>query len=302
MALSANRASDAGVTITGSTRLVGVLGWPVAHSRSPQMQNAAFAALELDFAYVPLPTPPERVPEAVRGLAALGFAGANATVPHKAAVLAAADTCSPLARALGAANTLVVRPDGTVFADNTDVYGFSADLRAHGIMIGPGTRTLVLGAGGASRAVVYALAAAGATVAVVNRTPDRANELCQLIGVALPDAAARLSAHALHAALPHDLAALVSDAELIVNTTSLGLHDGDPLPWDAAALPVGPGHTAYDLIYRETPFLAHARASGARAIGGLGMLVHQGAQSAALWTGRDVDELARLMQHALEEG
>ena len=178
------------------------------------MHNAAYAALGLDWAYVPLPVAPERVGDAVRGLVALGFAGANVTVPHKQAVIPYLDELTPVARAIGAVNTIVVRPDGSLLGDSTDGAGFMADLRAQGVLVGEGQRietdkrivsglppvtvsplhpvpaspchrVLVLGAGGAARAVVYALAEAGATVAVINRTLDKAQEICQTIGAAL---------------------------------------------------------------------------------------------------------------------
>lgn len=282
--------------IGGSTRLVGVLGWPIAHTLSPRMQNAAFAALGLDFVYVPLPVSPERLPDAVIGLAALGFAGANVTIPHKSGVLPFLAEMSPIVRALGAANTLVIRDGGSLYGDNTDAHGFMADLRAHGVVVGPETRALVLGAGGAARSVVYALAESGAAVTVANRTADRAEQLCKLIAGALPAAAARLQARA----FPDGLAQLAAGADLIVNATSLGLHPGtDPLPWDAA-VSFHPQQMVYDLIYGATPFLALARASGAQAIGGLGMLVHQGARAAALWTGEDEERLAHHMEEELK--
>ncbi len=299
------------------------------------MHNAAFAALGLDWAYVPLPVPPERVGEAVRGLAALGFAGANITVPHKQAVIPFLDELTPIARAVGAVNTLVVRPDGSLLGDNTDGAGFMADLWAHGVRVCGSmgvseykpsalphshtpTRALVLGAGGAARAVVYALAEAGARVAVANRTQDRAQALCQALGAALEATAetqsaqrdseclsdlrvsavrpsSRLSAHPFPDALPE----LAAEAELIVNTTSLGLHEGDPLPWDAA-LPFRPGQVVYDLIYnRPTALLALARSQGATAIDGLGMLAHQGARAFELWTG--VAAPAEVMLEAIRE-
>ncbi len=289
-------ALDTSGRIGGATRLVGVLGWPIAHTLSPRMQNAAFAALGLDFAYVALPVAPERLPAAVRGLAALGFAGANVTVPHKAGVVPFLAEMSPIVRALGAANTLLVRADGSLYGDNTDAHGFLADLRGHGVAVGPGTRALVLGAGGAARSVVYALADAGATVKVANRTVTRAEELCQLIAGVLPETAHRLAAHA----FPNNLTDLAADATLIVNTTSLGLHPAtDSLPWDPA-VSFRPGQVVYDLIYAATPLLNFAREGGAGAINGLGMLVHQGARSAALWTGADEGELARFMQEELE--
>lgn len=270
------------------------------------MHNAAFAALGLNWAYVPLPVPPDRVGDAMRGLAALGFAGANVTVPHKQAVLPFLDELTLAARAVGAVNTIVVRPNGSLLGDNTDGAGFMADLQAHGMEIGRGRAqtsadndmeenhlrssasirvqsVVVVGSGGAARAVAYALAEAGATVAVVNRTLDRALELCQTIVAALPDSASRLSAHR----FPEALTELAAEADLIVNATSLGLHEGDPLPWDAM-IAFRPGQVVYDLIYnRPTGLLSLARSQGAIAIDGLGMLVHQGAQAFELWTGQE---------------
>ncbi|MGC8782131.1 MAG: shikimate dehydrogenase family protein, partial [Anaerolineae bacterium] len=187
--------------ITGTTRLVGVMGWPVAHSLSPAMHNAAFAALGLDWAYVPLAVPPERLAEAVRGLRALGFAGSNATVPHKPALVPLMDELTPIAAAIGSVNTVIVRPDGSLLGDSTDGYGFLTDLRAHGVEIGATgcRRALVIGAGGAARAVVFALAEAGAAVAIINRTIASAEELCRMTTAALP--AAEVSAHPFPAAL-----------------------------------------------------------------------------------------------------
>ncbi len=303
--------------ITGSTRLVGIIGWPVSHSLSPRMHNVAYAALGLDWAYVPLPVPPERVGDAVRGLVALGFAGANVTVPHKQAVIPFMDELTPIARAVGAVNTIVVQPDGSLLGDSTDGAGFMADLRAQmangewqmangewqiansNWQMANGKwrigNVLVIGAGGAARAVGYALAEAGASVAIANRTSEHALELCQTIARALPDAADRLSAHR----FPNALAGLAAKADLIVNTTSLGLHEGDPMPWDAT-LRFRLGQVVYDLIYnRPTELLALARSQGATVLDGLGMLVHQGARSAALWTGKDEVEFAHLMKEGL---
>ena len=260
------------------------------------MHTAAYAALELDWAYVPLLVAPERVGDAVRGLVALGFAGANVTVPHKQAVIPYLDELTPVARAIGAVNTIVVQPDGSLLGDSTDGAGFMADLRTQTAnRKSQIAQALVIGAGGAARAVVYALAEAGATVAIANRTLDNAGTLCRSIAAALPYAASRLSVHA----FPDALAVLAASADLIVNTTSLGLHTGDPLPWDASVA-FSPGQVVYDLIYnRSTELLALARSQGATALDGLGMLIHQGARSAALWTGRDADELAHLMREGL---
>jgi len=268
--------------LVGTTRLVGIIGWPVSHSRSPGMHNAAFASLGIDWAYVPLPVPPERVGEAVCGLAALGFAGANVTVPHKQAVIPFLDELTPIARAVGAVNTIVVRPDGSLLGDSTDGAGFMADLRAQiANRKSQIAQVLVIGSGGAARSVVYALAEAGASVAIANRTLDRAQDLCQTLAAALPDAVGWLSAHS----FPDALAGLAAKSDLIVNTTSLGLHEGDPLPWDAS-VPFRPDQVVYDLIYnRPTELLALARSQGATAIDGLGMLVHQGALAFEMWTG-----------------
>jgi shikimate dehydrogenase len=279
------------VEVDGRTRLVGVIGWPVRHSLSPRMHNAAFRALGLNYAYVPLPVTPDRIGEAVRGLAALGFAGANVTVPHKSAVLPFLDGLSPVAAAVGAVNTLIVQPDGRTTGDNTDVHGFMAALREAGWPESPSPdrRALVIGAGGAARAVAYGLRQAGVEVWVVNRSFDRALALCEALNAALQSTQLRpgggLSAHR----FPEELATLASEAGLVVNTTSLGLHADDPLPWDAA-VPFCKRQLVIDLVpsasvASQTPFLALAASGGAQVQNGLVMLAHQGARSFELWTG-----------------
>jgi shikimate dehydrogenase len=305
------------------------MGWPITHSLSPRMHNAAFIALGLDWVYVPFPVPPERLAGAVRGLVALGFSGCNATIPHKPGLARLMDALTPIAAAVDSVNTIIIRPDGSLLGDSTDGHGFMMDLWAHGVRVGDARqrnaengqsptwkreggdeerepasgrsarsssirRAVVIGAGGAARAVVFALAEAGVSVAIANRTPDGAEELSRLIERVLP--AAQVSAHP----FPGDLPALAASADLIVNTTSLGLHgDADALPWDAA-VPFRPDQVVYDLIYNvRTPFLRLAEAAGAYAIDGLGMLVHQGARSAALWTGADERALAHWMQKEL---
>jgi shikimate dehydrogenase len=264
--------------ISGKTRLVGVIGWPVAHSMSPAMHNAAFAALDLDWCYVALPVEPERVGEAVRGLPALGFAGANVTVPHKQTVMAYLDRVSPAAQAIGAVNTIAIRA-GRLLGDNTDWLGFLVSLREEGVE--PASRRCaVLGAGGAARAVVYALASVGATVAVYNRTATRAESLVGDLAASLPGAALRTRPLAA-------LGEIGAEAELLVNTTSVGMWpETGASPWPAA-LPLSPHLTVCDLVYNppQTLLLAQAQAAGARAIGGLGMLVQQGAAAFEIWTG-----------------
>jgi shikimate dehydrogenase len=279
------------VELDGQTRLVGIIGWPVSHSLSPRMHNAAFRALGLNYAYVPLPVAPDRLKDAVRGLVGLGFAGANVTVPYKGAVLRFLDELSPVASAVGAVNTLVVKPEGGILGDNTDVYGFMAALQETGWLAeeSMGLRALVVGAGGAARAVAYALRQNGVQVWVANRSLDKALELCKTLSAAMesPDqpAGTGLSAHR----FPEDLGVLAPAADLIVNATSLGLHAGDALPWDAA-IPFHDHQLVCDLVptvsaASQTPFLALAASGGAQVLNGLGMLAQQGARAFALWTG-----------------
>lgn len=263
-----------------STRLVGLIGWPVSHSVSPAMHNAAFAALGLNWAYLPLPVPPARVGDAVLGLRALGLCGANVTVPHKQAVISYMDALSPAAQAIGAVNTISVEPDGALVGDNTDARGFAADLRSHGVEMA-GKRVAVLGAGGAARAIVYAAADAGAeAILILNRTVERAAALAAGLQPLFP--ATPILASAWDAGLP-----AAGLASLVVNCTTLGMNPApDGLPWEPA-LPFRPGQAVYDLVYnpQRTRLLAQAEAGGAIAIGGLGMLVWQGALAFARWTG-----------------
>jgi shikimate dehydrogenase len=247
---------------------LGVLGWPVSHSRSPQMHNAALAELGLkDWHYQRLPVPPEVFEETVRGLPAAGFVGANVTIPHKETALALADEATGAARAIGAANTLSFGADGAIVAANTDAPGILAALAA--IDRDPaGQTTLVLGAGGSARAVAYALREAGAArVAVWNRSPERAAVLAADLGV---DAVDRPIA-----------------ADLLVNCTSVGLVDGNfkDLPIDADAL--GTYATVADLVYRAggTELIATANSAGCAVVDGLEVLVRQGALSFQAWTG-----------------
>jgi shikimate dehydrogenase len=268
------------LTITGRTRLVGLLGWPVEHSLSPAMHNAAFGSLGLDWAYVPLPVYPDHIGEALRGLLAMGFAGANVTVPHKQAVLPYLDDIAEDALVIGAVNTIVVRDDQLV-GDNTDAAGFLASLAEAGFDPG-GAYVAVLGAGGAARSIVHALAVAGARqVCIFNRHERRAYELCR--DMAKFHTAVRFEAYPLAA-----VKMIGEDTCLVVNATSLGMWpDTETSPWPGG-LPVPAHLTVYDLVYRprETLFLTQARAGRAEIVDGLGMLVHQGAAAFELWTGR----------------
>jgi shikimate dehydrogenase len=253
------------------TTYLGVAGWPVAHSRSPAMQNAALAAAGLaDWRYVALPLPPEVLAETVRALPAAGFRGVNVTIPHKEAALKLADSASHAAREIGAANTLTFEPGGTIAADNTDAPGLLEALTEKGCDPS-GRSALVLGGGGAARAAVWALTRAGASpVTVWNRTLERAEAL-----------AADLGAHAVERP---------STAEIVVNCTSVGLADPDAtfkaLPLQADSL--GAGSHVVDMVYRDggTRLLEAARTRGAVVIDGLEILIAQGAASFERWTGR----------------
>jgi shikimate dehydrogenase len=249
-------------------RRLGVLGWPVAHSRSPAMQRAAFAALGLgDYSYQRLPVPPELFDETVRALPAAGFVGANVTIPHKEAALRLADTASDAARAIGAANTLSFDPAGAIHAQNTDAPGLIAALPDS-----PRGRTaLVLGAGGSARAAVWALREAGSEqVAVWNRTPERAAALAAEMGV-------------VHAAS-------MNPSHFLVNCTAAGLDERSSqfkeLPLNADSIA---GYACVvDLVYRAGPtdLIQAARRHGSATVDGLDVLVHQGALSFTAWTGQ----------------
>lgn len=267
--------------ITASTTLVGLIGWPIGHSISPVMHNAAFAELRLNWRYVPLPVRAERVGEAVAGVRALGLRGVNVTVPHKQAVMPHLDRWTPAASAIGAVNTIVVGEDGELLGDNTDAPGFVMDLRANGVDPA-GQRVLVLGAGGSARAVVYGLAEAGcASITLLNRTVPKAESLLASMRELFPDVAMEARP------FPESVAASADDADLIVNCTSLGMSPAlDGLPWDED-VEFSPEQTVYDLVYNPavTRLLQLASVDGATVIGGLGMLIYQGAIAFERWTG-----------------
>lgn len=280
--VSNSRGCDRAMATSGSTQVVGVFGWPVEHSVSPTMHNAAFGALGLDWCYVPFPVQPERLADAVAGVRALGLRGVNVTVPHKAAMLSLVDELTPEARAIGAVNTVVPSTQGLV-GHNTDARGFYRALAELGFSP-EGCNALVLGAGGAARAVVCALASAGARVTVCNRNPERAQSLVNDLGSAYPEA--RLCAVSL---TTDAMCNATRGTDLVVNATTVGMWPAvDASPWPVV-VPFPVGALVYDLIYnpRETLFLRSAREVGLRIGDGLGMLVHQGAEAFKLWTGRE---------------
>lgn len=264
--------------ITGQTSLYGVVGSPVAHSRSPEMQNAAFAHLGLDAVYVALPVSMDRVPEAIRGAHALGFQGLNVTVPHKQAVLPLCASVDPIAVEVGAVNTLRRAASGWE-GFNTDAPACLALLEAAGVS--RGARALLAGAGGAARAAAWALVRAGAALRIAARRPEAARALAEAFA---PGAAAGV---AIPRAVPFaDLAAESEAADVVVNGTSVGL------PGHGGALPLRfrKGRVAVDFVYGETDFARAARAAGARLVTGEQILVRQGALAFNLWTGRPAPE------------
>ncbi|MEW6059104.1 MAG: shikimate dehydrogenase [Actinomycetota bacterium] len=258
--------------VGGSTKKTGVIGWPVSGSLSPLIHNAAFAALGLDWIYLPLPVPPGQVAEALAGLRALGFAGANVTMPHKTEVAELVGDLTEDAGRLRAVNAITVGEAGLV-GHNTDAPGFERFLRLDAGFDPQGRTALLFGAGGAARACALALARGGLTTLVVAaRDPGRAEELRSALD-GLGTTLQLVSFDAAGEARP----------DLVVNATPLGAA-GEELP-----IPLlGAEATVVDLLYRPavTSLLTRAKAAGAAAFGGLGLLLHQAALSFELWTGR----------------
>lgn len=247
-----------------------MIGWPVAHSRSPRLHGFWLDRYGIDGAYMPLPVRAEDFTTAVRGLAAAGFAGANVTIPHKEAAFAICDEVAPLALRAGAVNTLVFT-GGRILGSNTDGPGFLANLRQAGIDPAAGP-ALLLGAGGAARAIAAVLLDAGVPVTLCNRTGARAADLAaKLPGCAVIDWARRGDALAHHA--------------LLVNTTALGMAGQPPLAIDLSQ--ADDSVSVADIVYvpLETPLIAAARARGLKTATGLGMLLHQAVPGFAAWFG-----------------
>lgn len=279
--------------ILGHSQVVGLIGWPIEHSVSPPMHNAAFEALGLDWCYVPLPVHPRRLREAVEGVRALGLCGVNATVPHKQALIPLLDALTPAAETIGAVNTIIVE-GGELLGHNTDAGGFMRALREAGFPP-DGCTALVLGAGGAARAVVYALGGVADRVMVLNRTPQRARDLAEGFQRRV---SARLEGGPLEV---ETLSEAASEVDLVVNATPVGMWpEENASPWPQE-IPFPPGAFCFDLVYnpRETHLMHTARAVGAGASNGLGMLVHQGAEAFERWTGRDAP--VKVMYAACEQ-
>lgn len=266
------------------TVMYGLFGDPVGHSKSPLMQNAAFRAAGLNAAYAAFRVAPADLAAAVAGIRSLGFGGVNVTIPHKVAVMAHLDEIEEDARLIGAVNTVANR-DGRLVGTNTDGIGYVRSLREETGFTPRGRRVLVLGAGGAARGVVFALAREKPDLLVIaNRTEEKAVELAAAAERALGGETA------FRATGLGEAASLGERFDLIINTTSIGMHphvDGLPVGEESLARLMGETAIVSDLIYnpRETRLLALAKRRGATVHGGLGMFIHQGACAFEFWTG-----------------
>ena len=279
--------------LTGHTRIVGVIGDPVEHSRSPQMHNAAFAQADLDYVYVPFHVRPDDLADAIAGFKAINVVGINVTLPHKQAVIPFLTSISREAELIGAVNTLTF-VEGGIHGDNTDAPGVLQALAENGNISGSpvGEKVVVLGAGGAARAVVVALALKGvASITIANRTVEKAVSLAEemdqktgvsMKGMGLTDEQLPLS---------------VRESRLLVNTATTSMDVTQPLLISADWLQ--PNTIVYDIVYTPpvTPLMQAATERGCQTLGGIGMLVHQGAIAFEKWTG--VTPCTETMRQAL---
>ncbi|CCO08863.1 shikimate dehydrogenase [Desulforamulus hydrothermalis] len=267
--------------INGKTKVCGLFGWPVEHSFSPAMHNAAYAGLGLNWVYVPYSVPPNCLRQAVEGMRALGLAGANVTVPHKQSIIPLLDKVDTAARIMGAVNTVRLE-QGKLVGYNTDGPGFIQFLAAEANFSPQGKRVLLVGAGGAARAVAVALAGAGAAaIYITNRTPEKAEQLARDVAQA-----GQLTTRVLPwgRQLP---GTVVAEVDLVIQTTPLGMGArSDQVP-EFPFTALQPGQLVCDLIYNpnRTLFLQMAAARGATVFNGLGMLLYQGVLAFELWTG-----------------
>ena len=281
--------------ITGKTSVYGIFGYPVKHSLSPLMQNTAFKELGIDAVYVPFEVRPENLKEAVDGVRALDIKGLNVTVPHKERVIEHLDYLSDDAELLGAVNT-VKNENGELTGYNTDAEGFLRSLIEEGVEL-EGKRALMFGAGGAARAVGYALLKGGVKfLNIVNRNFSRAKEVGELLS--------KRGNVLVYPLKGSTVEALLKDVDLIVNTTSVGMKPEDPVLFDYSKIPEG--ITVVDIIYNppETPLLKAAKERGCKTVNGLGMLVHQGAVAFEIWTGEKapVETMREVLERELYGG
>ncbi len=287
--------------VSGSAAVAGVFGWPIAHSLSPRLHGHWLAAHGIDGAYVPFAVRPEALSAALAALPVLGLRGVNLTIPHKVTAVSHMAEITPAARCIGAVNTVTVGPGGRLLGDNTDAYGFLTNLQDGGWSPSP-SPAVVLGAGGAARAVCTALWQAGVgPIRLSNRTHDRANALASHLAADLSHAAGAGAPPPAIEVIPWDQRdAALADAQLLVNTTSLGMVGNPPLTVDVARLPAGA--TVNDIVYTPlaTDLLQAASARGLRAIDGLGMLLHQARPGFRAWFGVDPEVTPALRAAVLD--
>lgn len=271
-----------------NTKLVGLLGNPLGHSFSPAMHNRAFATLDLNFFYLPIEVTAEDLPTVAAGIAKMNFAGYNVTIPHKIRIMACLDAIDPLAQAIGAVNTVTLH-EGRATGHNTDGEGYVRSLESEGGIEVHGKRLFIIGCGGATRAIAMTLASKGAQkIFIANRTEQKAHDLAAEINAKVR------SCSEVVAMQRANLAAALAQADVLINTTSLGMHPHeDRLPIEGDLIPSG--IVVSDIVYNpmRTQLLKVAEARGCRIVTGLGMLVYQGAEAFRMWTGVEppVDEM-----------
>jgi shikimate dehydrogenase len=276
--------------LSGKARIAGVMGWPVSHSRSPRLHGYWLDAYRIDGAYIPLAVPPDSARDAIRALPALGFRGVNVTVPHKETALAAVDEVDSHARRIGAVNTIIVGDDGRLIGSNTDGFGFMENLAAATPDWPRDRPAVVLGAGGASRAIIIALIDAGVPdIRITNRTESRATALAEEFSGPC-------------SVVPwEDRSGCLESAGLLVNTTTLGMGGAATLDLSLDDLPDDAVVT--DIVYTplRTPLLEDAAARGHRTVDGLGMLLHQARPGFAAWFGQEPKVSQALRAFILED-
>jgi shikimate dehydrogenase len=268
--------------LSGKTKIAGLFGYPVEHTLSPAMHNAAFEALGLDYCYVAFPVHPDSLQEGVKAIRALHLAGVNVTIPHKEKVIPFLDEVDKEASAIGAVNT-IVNSNGNLTGYNTDGRGFMQSFLDYGISV-EGKDILVVGAGGASRAISYYLGKEAKNLFLYDIEQDKAEKLAADLRKIL----------AKDVALVHDIAK-IERFNILINATPLGLKEGDPLPFDTSHL--RPDQIVCDLIYKKTRLLEEASEKECIALDGLGMLLWQGVFAFELWTG--VSPPVDIMREAL---
>ncbi|MCX8030936.1 MAG: shikimate dehydrogenase [Thermodesulfovibrionales bacterium] len=262
------------MNISGKTKVVGIFGYPVEHSLSPQMHNAAFNYLNLDYCYIPFSVRPDMLEKAILGIKALGIIGVNITIPHKETVIPFLDQLTEEAEFIGSVNT-IQNYEGSLIGHNTDGKGFMKSLVEKGIEIQE-KRVLLIGAGGSARAIGYYLSQQAQRLYIYNRNTDRAEILQKHLN--------RLKSNTFvvdpHLLYERDF---FFEIDIIVNTTPLGLQEEDPMPIEVSILQNH--HIVCDVIYKETPLLKIAKSIGCKTINGIGMLLWQGVYAFEIWTG-----------------